>query len=95
MLMYTCDVYILYEGLMVRTQIYLTEEEKIALQSLASQSGKKESELIREAIDNYITIYSQDRRDRVMDKVAGLWKDRDDIPELESLRKSWERDVNI
>jgi len=93
--MYTCDVYILYEGLMVRTQIYLTEEEKIALQSLASQSGKKESELIREAIDNYITIYSQDRRDRVMDKVAGLWKDRDDIPELESLRKSWERDVNI
>ena len=80
---------------MVRTQIYLTEEEKIALQSLASQSGKKESELIREAIDNYITIYSQDRRDRVMDKVAGLWKDRDDIPELVSLRKSWERDVNI
>lgn len=95
MLVYAGNVYILCEGLMIRTQIYLTEEEKIALQSLALHSGKKQSELIREAIDNYITIYSQDRRDRVMDKVAGLWKDRDDIPELESLRKSWERDVNI
>lgn len=78
---------------MVRTQIYLTEEEKIALQSLVSQSGKKQSELIREAIDNYINIYSQERRDRVIDKVAGLWKDRDDLPELDILRKSWERNT--
>ena len=91
--MYTYDVYILCGVLMVRTQIYLTEEEKTALQSLASQSGKKQSELIREAIDNYITICSQDRRDRVIDKVAGLWKNRDDLPELDSLRKSWERDT--
>ncbi|MCK5058476.1 MAG: ribbon-helix-helix protein, CopG family, partial [Candidatus Aminicenantes bacterium] len=35
---------------MIRTQIYLTEEEKSALSSLSTQSGKSLSELIREAV---------------------------------------------
>ena len=39
---------------MVRTQIYLTAEEHKALKTMSAGTGKKQSELIREAIDDYL-----------------------------------------
>jgi hypothetical protein len=76
---------------MIRTQIYLTEKERSALNSIAAQSGKKQSELIREAVDNLIASYSQIRRRKILDRVAGIWKNRDDLPDFEKLRKEWDR----
>ncbi|KKL08796.1 hypothetical protein LCGC14_2572280 [marine sediment metagenome] len=77
---------------MIRTQIYLTKEEKAALSNLAAASGKNQSELIREAVDNLITNSSKGRRLAVLDRVAGIWKDRNDLPEFTQLRKEWDRD---
>jgi len=45
---------------LVRTQIYLTEEERQALKSMAANTGRKQSELIREAIDQMIEKYQVD-----------------------------------
>ena len=39
---------------MVRTQVYLTEKQDRGLKSLAESSGRKQSELIREAIDRLL-----------------------------------------
>ena len=39
---------------MVRTQVYLTERERSELAALAKATGKKQSELIREAVDRLI-----------------------------------------
>lgn len=78
---------------MIRTQIYLTEEEKSALSSLSAQSGKSLSELIREAVDNLITRYSQGKRQQVLDRAAGMWKHRDDLPDFGKLRKDWDREL--
>ena len=39
---------------MVRTQICLTDEQKRQLERLAATGGKKQSEMIREAIDGYL-----------------------------------------
>ena len=39
---------------MVRTQVYLEESASKALRSIALQTGRKQSELIREAIDKLI-----------------------------------------
>jgi hypothetical protein len=77
---------------MVRTQIYLTEEERAGLLELAKTSGKKQSELIREAIDRFLTLFDDARYRAVMGNAAGMWKDRDDLPDFRAFRKSWDRD---
>ncbi len=76
---------------MVRTQIYLTEVEMTALDVIAVQKGKKRSELIREAIDSLIDRYNKNKRQRVIDKAAGMWKDRDDLPDFSEIRHSMDR----
>ena len=76
---------------MVRTQIYLTEEERDALSALAEATGKKQSELIREAVDLLIDIAAGSSRDTIIEKAAGMWRDRDDLPDFETTRRSWDR----
>ena len=39
---------------MVRSQIYLTEKEKSSLKLISEETGRPQSDLIREAIDLYI-----------------------------------------
>ena len=52
---------------MVRTQVYLTNKERDGLAALAGATGKKQSELIREAVDRLIEQSSKKRRDAVLD----------------------------
>jgi metal-responsive CopG/Arc/MetJ family transcriptional regulator len=78
---------------MVRTQIYLTEEEKRALGDLSRESGKKQSELIREAVDAYIARKQDSYETTVLERAAGMWRDRTDLPDFEKLRDEWERDT--
>jgi len=76
---------------MVRTQIYLTEQQRKQLASIAKTSGKKQSELIREAVDRLIDQESQRRRKAVLQKAAGIWKDRTDLPDFGATRAEWDR----
>lgn len=76
---------------MVRTQIYLTEAEMTALDTIAVQKGKKRSELIREAVDTLIAKYNKNKRQRILDKAAGMWKDREDLPDFSEIRASMDR----
>lgn len=76
---------------MKRTQIYLTEEEQLELNNLSKKKGTSKSALIREAVDEYLAKYSEERRQEVIERVAGMWKDRDDLPDFEELRKEWDR----
>lgn len=76
---------------MVRTQIYLTERQKDELAAIAKIVGKKQSELIREAIDRLIREVGRSRREAVLREVAGMWKDRDDLPDFKEARADWDR----
>ncbi len=76
---------------MVRTQIYLTEEERRALKTISRESGKKQSELIREAVDSLIAKFSAHQRQITLERVSGMWKDRKDLPDFIDLRSEWDR----
>ena len=76
---------------MVRTQIYLTERERKALIALSAATGKKKSELIREAVDRLIEQFGKTRRQAILDSVAGMWQERNDLPDFDSIRKDWDR----
>ncbi len=76
---------------MVRTQIYLTETEREALVNLAQNTGKKQSELIREAIDQFIERSKSSYRETILKRTAGIWKDRNDLPDFGKMRAEWDR----
>jgi chromosome segregation and condensation protein ScpB len=76
---------------MVRTQIYLTERQRAELAAISKAFGKKQSELIREAVDRLIEQTGISRRETILRETAGIWKDRTDLPDFKSIRKEWDR----
>ncbi len=76
---------------MIRTQIYLTEEEKAQLETIALTRGVKQSELIREAVDELIEKYTPSQQLACIKQARGIWKNRRDIPALRDLRSGWKR----
>ena len=76
---------------MVRTQIYLTEKERNGLERAAIKAGKKQAELIREALDRFLEQISTEWRNDILKEAAGLWRDRGDLPDFESERLSLDR----
>ncbi len=76
---------------MIRTQIYLTDEQRTEIAALSNAFGKKQSELIREAIDLLINQKGKKRRETVLFKAAGLWKDRRNLPDFKAIRSEWDR----
>ena len=76
---------------MIRTQIYLTKHQRNELATIAKSFGKKQSELIREAIDRLIDQTGKNHRELVLREAAGIWKDRTDLPDFKSIRAEWDR----
>jgi len=61
-----------------RTQIYLTSEQKKALKIIAEQKNAPLAEVVREAVESYITEQKPSKSER-LNKARGLWKDRVDL----------------
>ncbi len=76
---------------MSETEIKLTDHERSALQEIAQQSGKTESQLIHEAVNHFIREFQKKDRRIFMQKARGIWRDRQDLPKLEELRREWNR----
>jgi hypothetical protein len=76
---------------MVRTQIYLTEDERDGLDAVARTTGKRQSELIRDAVDRFLDTAQGQRREAVLKEAAGLWRTRRDLPDFVAARRSWDR----
>lgn len=76
---------------MVRTQIYLSEAEREALSVLAAQRGSTQSALIREAIDRFVKLAVPPQGSEALAQACGLWADRDDLDDLQLLRRELDR----
>ena len=76
---------------MVRTQIYLTEHQRDQLAAIAKSAKKKQSELIREAIDQLINQSGNNYKKLVLRETAGIWKNRTDLPDFKTIRAEWDR----
>lgn len=76
---------------MIRTQIYITEEEKKALEKLSRERNTTKSNIIREAIDKYVADSTLEGKKKKLKAAAGIWKDRDedDIPDVRDMREGW------
>lgn len=77
---------------MIRTQIYLTSNQREQLAAIATADGKKQSEVIREAVDYFIGRHNRDRRRAILRQAAGIWEGRTDLAPLGTLRRTWDRD---
>ena len=76
---------------MIRTQIYLTEQQRDELTAIAKVVDKRQSELIREAVDRLIDQAGRSRREAVLREAAGIWRDRKDLPDFRAMRAEWDR----
>ena len=76
---------------MIRTQIYITEEEKKGLEAVANSQGVSQSNLIRQAIDNFLARTGKFNKIALLDEIAGIWSDKNDIPDIRDLRTGWQR----
>lgn len=75
---------------MIRTQVYITEQEKKALAQLSKQTGQSQSELIRQGIDLLCqSIKSKSNRAQLITSTSGAWKDNDF--DFTTLRKESDR----
>jgi len=74
---------------MTRTQIYLTPTEAQGVARIAAESGRKQSAVIREAIDQYLSrLGPQDRLQRLQE-ARGIWEDRE--IGLKDIRQDFDR----
>lgn len=81
---------------MTTAQINLTDLQANALRKLSEQSGKTEDELLQEAVNKLITEVGEAEAKRqewleVLHQAKGIWKDRDDLPDLRKLREEADR----
>jgi len=73
----------MYTYIMRRTQIYLTDEEAVALKRASKKSGLSMSDLIRTAVDDKFLTGEMTTADRIraIEESFGAWKDRTETGE--------------
>lgn len=76
---------------MVRTQIYLAEDQHKKIIEIAVQKGEKQSKVIRDAISLYLKKNKPLEKKSLLSTAKGMWKGRKDLPGFEELRKEWDR----
>ena len=78
-------------------QISLNEKNSERTDAMARRIGKSADDLVNEAVDRYLAEIDGespgvDWKAALM-QAAGMWKDRDDLPDFDEIRRSMDRNV--
>ena len=76
---------------MPTTQLHLSEILIERVQELSQATGKEPETLLKEGIDLVAEQHRLDLRRERIERVAGIWKDRDDLPDFEAMRREFDR----
>lgn len=68
---------------MPTTQITLTEAESLELERLSHLKGKTPEALVHEAVAALLKQHEQEKRLAALAGVRGMWRDREDLYQLE------------
>ena len=74
--------------------LHLTEQEEIALETMAQHLGKTPDELVHDAVKQLIAEFQSEDRLSLLRQARGMWKDRTDLPSLTDLRCEWDRQTD-
>jgi hypothetical protein len=83
---------------MVR-QINLTESNSQKVEELSRQSGKTPDDVVNEAVSKLAADKQAEEQVKferwreALLRIEGMWENRDDLPDFEQPRKTWDRDL--
>lgn len=78
---------------MIRTQLYLSEEIHRRLREAADRQGRTVSDLVREAVARAYGAGGADERIATLERIASLWRDRDDLGDTSAYVRRLRRDT--
>ena len=84
---------------MSRVQIDLKDKNRQKLEALSRQTGKSQDELVNQAVEELAAEIDENEERKFAEwreaagRVAGIWADRDDLPDFDEIRRSMDRDV--
>lgn len=78
---------------MRRTQLYLDDAQHEQATRLAAESSQTLSDVVRTALDEFLVRRRRQRKDFLdaLGQASGVWRNREDIPDLSDHRKRSER----
>ncbi len=78
---------------MKRTEIYIDDAMHARLTALARRQGRSLSDLVREALTKAYGADREDERESSLKAIAGLWKDRSELPVTGAYVRQLRRDT--
>jgi predicted DNA-binding protein len=78
-------------------QIKLNDSNASKAEELSRKTGRTPEQLVNEAFEHFRADDSEDEHQQFLAwqdaarRFAGIWKDRDDLPDFRELRASWDR----
>lgn len=72
-------------------QTLLSEAIEQQLQSLSQDTGRLPEDLLREGLELVAERHRLERRRERFARAAGMWKDRDDLPDFGAMRREFDR----
>lgn len=82
---------------MIRTQIYLTAEQKARLEAVAKSRSVSMADVVRDAVSCYLANNDSEHRLSVLRDTFGAigeWKEHDGVSLVRGLREQWKRPLD-